>query len=134
MNELALDAVGGRTVAEVMMTRPKVLSAEATVDDARAVFANPKVQTCPMLDASGVLVAELSREQLPDSAAGGDPARGYAEAAPETIAPGAPMQQALDRLHALGDERLCVVDGDGRLQGLLCLNGRHNAFCTDKPS
>ena len=43
------------------------------------------------------------------------------------------MQEALDRLHALGGERLSVVDDDGRLLGLLCLNGRHNAFCTDKP-
>ena len=132
MNELALDAVGGRTVAEVMMTRPKVLAATATVADARAVFANPKVQSCPMLDASGALVAELSREQLPESAAAGEPARAYADARPETIGPEVPVQEALDRLQALGGERLCVVDADRRLAGLLCLNGRHNAFCTDK--
>jgi CBS domain-containing protein len=132
VNELALDAVGGRTVAEVMMTRPKVLAADATVSDARAVFANPKVQTCPMLNASGGLVAELAREQLPDSAADDEPARGYASAEVETIAPDAPAQQALDRLAALGGERLCVVDAENRLTGLLCLNGRHNAFCTDK--
>jgi len=132
VNELALDAVGGRTVAEVMMTRPKVLSATASVAEARAVFANPKVQTCPMLDGAGALVAELAREQLPESATGAEPARTYAGAEIETIAPDAPAQQALDRLAALGGERLCVVDDDGRLLGLLCLNGRHNAFCTDK--
>ena len=133
MNELALELVGGRTVADVMMTRPKTLSAAATAADARAVFANPKVQTCPMLDESGLLVAELAREQLPESAGDEEQARAYASGEVATIAPDAPMQEALDRLRALGSERLSVVDGDGRLLGLLCLNGRHNAFCTDKP-
>jgi len=132
VNELALDAVGGRTVAEVMMTRPKVLAADATVADARAVFANPKVQTCPILGEDGVLIAELGREQLPDAADEGAPARRYAASDPPTIAPGASMQAALDRLRALGGERLCVVDEDGRLAGMLCLNGRHDAFCIDK--
>jgi CBS-domain-containing membrane protein len=131
MNELALDAVTGRTVAEVMLKRPKTLPAAASVADARRVFENPKVQTCPIVDEDGALVAELDREQLPEDAAAGASAASYASA-PLTIRPDAPVQEALDQLTALGSERMCVVDAEGRMLGLLCLNGRHSAFCTDR--
>jgi CBS domain-containing protein len=132
VDELAMDTVVDRTVADVMMTRPKTLRADATVADARVVFTNPKVQTCPILGDDGRLLGDLARDQVPGAEADDEPARLHADDDPPTIAPGAPMQEALDRLRELETERLCVVDADRRLLGLLCLNGRHNAFCADK--
>lgn len=132
MDELALDTVADRTVGDVMMTRPKTLGEDATIADARAVFTNPKVQTCPILGDDGRLLGELAREQVPGPEADDEPARLHADDDPPTIRPGASMQDALDRLRELDSERLCVIDADRRLLGLLCMNGRHNAFCTDK--
>jgi CBS domain-containing protein len=132
VDELALDTVTDRTVADVMMTRPKTLRADATVADARAVFTNPKVQTCPILGDDGRLLGDLAREQVPGAEADDEPARLHADDDPPTIRPGASMQEAIDRLRELESERLCVIDADRRLLGLLCLNGRHSAFCTDK--
>src|SRR5215467_5569172 len=79
VDELALDTVADRTVADVMMTRPKTLRADATVADARSVFTNPKVQTCPILGDDGRLLGELAREQVPGAEADAEPARLHAD-------------------------------------------------------
>ena len=131
MDELDLEIAASQRVAEVMITRPKTLSAGATVSDARRVFENPRVQVCPVVEDDGRLVGELTRDLIPDSADDAAPARGYAGDRPPTISPHASMGQAMERLEQLGSERLAVIDEDGRLTGLLCLNRRHGRFCVD---
>jgi CBS domain-containing protein len=114
-----------------MITRPKTLSDGATVSDARRVFENPRVQVCPLVEDDGRLVGELTRDLIPDSADDAAPARGYSGDRPPTISPHASIGQAMERLEQLGSERLAVIDEDGRLAGLLCLNRRHGRFCVD---
>jgi CBS domain-containing protein len=132
MHELDLGAAAARTVADVMISHPKSLAADATVADARALFANPRVQVCPVIGQDGRLAGALRREALPESAAGHEPALGYVGSTPATIAPDARMTTALETLAALDSERLMVVDGEGRLTGMLCLNRRNGHFCVDR--
>ena len=131
MDELDLEIAASQRVAEVMIKRPKTLAAGATVSDARLVFENPRVQVCPVVEDDGRLVGELTRDLIPESADDAAPARGYAGDHPPTISPHASMGQAMERLEQLGSERLVVIDEDGRLTGLLCLNRRHGRFCVD---
>jgi CBS domain-containing protein len=41
------------------------------------------------------------------------------------------MSEALEIMSRLDEERLAVVDPDGELVGLLCLNRKHGHFCVD---
>ncbi|HEV8451845.1 MAG TPA: CBS domain-containing protein [Gaiellales bacterium] len=131
MDELDLEIATSQRVAEVMIKRPKTLAAGATVSDARRLFDNPRVQVCPVVEDDGRLVGELRRDLIPDSAEGDAPARAYAGGRPPTISAEASMGEAMQHLERLDSERLAVIDDDGRLTGLLCLNRRHGRFCVD---
>jgi CBS domain-containing protein len=130
MNELDVEAVADRPVSEVMIHRPKALPADATVADARSMFANPKVLVVPLVDGDGRVTGELGRDDVPASADAAEHAADYSSD-PHLIAPDATMRAAIDTLTELDGERLVVVDGDGRLAGMLCLNRSHGRFCVD---
>src|SRR3712207_2727563 len=61
--------VAGPTVADVMVSRPKTLPADASVAAARAVLADDHV-VMVLLTEVGVLRGTLLREDLPDTAPG----------------------------------------------------------------
>ena len=128
MNELDVEVVADRPVAEVMIRNPKRLCADANVADARALFANPKVLVAPMVDDDGRVTGELGRDDLPPSADEAEHAADYSSDA-HLIAPDATMRAAMETLDELDGERLVVVDGEGRLTGMLCLNRSHGRFC-----
>jgi CBS domain-containing protein len=131
VDELDLETAAGQAVAEVMIKRPKTVAANASVSDARQVFANPRVQVCPVVDDDGRVVGELTRESIPSSADDAAPATRFSSGLPDVIAPGDSMADAMRRLEELGGERLTVVDAEGHLAGLLCLNRRNGQFCVD---
>jgi CBS domain-containing protein len=115
-------------VADVMLARPKTLPADATVGAVRGLFAKPAVRTALLVDGT-VFRAALDRRDLPAEAPDDAPALRYASAA-DTIVPDAPVAEALERLAALEEPRLVVLDPDGvTLRGLLCLSGGGAQFC-----
>jgi CBS domain-containing protein len=119
---------GDGVVADVMLTRPKTLPADATVADVRALFARPSVRTALLVEGTAFR-ATLDRGDLPDDAPDDAPALRYASAG-DTISPDAPVAEALGRLAALDEPRLVVVDADGvTLRGLVCLSGGGRQFC-----
>jgi CBS domain-containing protein len=126
-----LDVAGaaGRRVSEVMIRGPKTLPAAATVDEARRLFENPRVLVA-LLDDGGRYAGELRRDDLPPSLPAEGPVGGLARPG-ETIGPDRPMSEALEIMSRLDEERLAVVDPDGELVGLLCLNRKHGHFCVD---
>jgi len=126
--DLDVEAVADRPVSEVMICRPKSLPADATVADVRSMFENPKVLVVPLVDGEGRVTVELGRDDVPASAEAAEHAAGYGSE-PHLIAPEASMRAAIDTLRELDGDRLVVVDGDGRLAGMLCLNRRDGRFC-----
>ena len=131
MDELDLEIAASQSVAEVMIKRPKTLAAGRDGVRRAAAVREPARAGLPARPDDGRLVGELTRDLIPDSADDAAPARGYAGDRPATISPHASMGQAMERLEQLGGERLAVIDDDGRLTGLLCLNRRHGRFCVD---
>ncbi|HYF74341.1 MAG TPA: CBS domain-containing protein, partial [Nocardioides sp.] len=118
----------GRTVAEVMVERPKTLAGAATVAEARAELLDEHVHLV-LLVQDGTLVGTLDRADL--AAAPADaPASAYAVLAGRTVAPGVPAGDAWVLLRATDRRRLAVVDDDGVLLGLLCLKRRLTGFCS----
>ena len=128
-SHVTLEEAAVKTVAEVMISRPKTLPATATVADARRMFENPSVRTALVAD-HGRYAGELTRADLeglddaaPISAAASTPAGTAAK--DDTVA------AALERMDAAGTDRLAVVDPDGTLRGLVCLSRSHGHLCTD---
>lgn len=124
-----VDEHRGGTVADVMLASPKTLPVDSTVGALRALFERkPGVRTALLVDGAA-FVASIDRGTLPDDAADDAPALQYAREG-DTVAPGVPVAEALERLAGLPEPRLVVVDEDGStLRGLLCLSGGGTEFC-----
>jgi CBS domain-containing protein len=121
--------LAGRTVADVVVRRPRVLDAAATVAAARSAFEDDHVHML-LLTSGDRLLGTLVRDDLTDADATGS-ALDHAVLDGRTIDPAVPADVALRDLVARGERRRAVVDDDGRLLGLLCLKRRLTGFCSD---
>lgn len=118
-------------VGDVMLRTPKTLPGRATIDDARALFANPKVVSALVVDGDK-FVGLLDRSDLPSLLAGSTPIRTFVRREVPTITPDRPVSEATDILDAWGLARLVVLAEDGAtLAGLLCLDLQRAGFCAD---
>lgn len=118
-----------RLVRDVMLKTPKTLPGSATVDDARAFFANPKVISAVIVDGTR-FVGIMERSDLPNLLAGSTPIRTFVRRLAPTITPQRTVAEAIEVLDERGLARLAVVEQDGvTLAGLLCLDLRRAGFC-----
>jgi CBS domain-containing protein len=122
-------AEAGPRVADVMLRDPRTVAPDTTVGEARAQFENPRVRLVLVADGETFLGA-VTRESLPGDAPDDAPLGPIADGSALRIAPGEPVQRALDEIDARGLDRIPVVDGDA-LVGLICFNSRHGHFCVD---
>jgi CBS domain-containing protein len=113
-------------VADVMLRSPKTLAAYAPIAEVRRLLENPSVQM--VLLVHGERLAGVITE-VPDDAPDGAQAVDYAELEPETIGPAESASIAFKRTSASPNRRLVVVDAQGSLVGLLCLNVNRTRFC-----
>ena len=112
-----------------MVTAPKVCAADVTVDDVRALFADDHVHAALVVDGE-VLLAVVTREDL----AGMDgrlPAWSVGSLTDRVVHRDADVLTAFSLMSATGTRRLAVLDGDGRLVGLLCRKRSGRGFCSD---
>ena len=122
-------AEAGPQVADVMLRDQRTVAPDTTVGEARAQFENPRVRLVLVADGETFLGA-VTRDSLPGDAADDAPLGPIADGSALRIAPGEPVQRALDEIDARGLDRIPVVDGDA-LVGLICFNSRHGHFCVD---
>ena len=126
----------GPTVADVMLRRPKVLPARATILDARELLADPHVHLALIVDEADALVGTVTRSDLDHPRArGSDAGRALATTLASlegrTVRPEEAADAVLARMTAIGSRRLAVVSDDGGLLGLLCLKRTGRGFCDD---
>lgn len=131
--------VAGGTVAGVMLRDPTVLPATATVAEVWSVFARDHVHMV-LLTGTGrlggplrgtILRGDLDRAPAADGPGAGEAALTYARVTGRTVRGDQPAQQALGELLARRLRRAAVVDGAGRLMGLLCVKRSGDGFCSD---
>ena len=115
-----------QVAAELMLDRPKTMPADATVAAVREQLASPKMQMVLLADGPRYRGAVTA---IPAEAGAEEPALGYADPEPDTIAPDAPAAVAFERTVASRHRRVIVVDGGGNLLGLLCLDPTRTRFC-----
>lgn len=122
-------------VSDVMLRRPKVLDAQATVDEARVALANDHVHMV-LLSQGSTLVGTLVRADLPPPIQGSDqgsgPALPWSTLRNRTVPPATSADAALELLIDRGLRRLAVVDHDGTLLGLMCLKRTRTGFRSDE--
>ena len=112
-----------------MLRGPRTLSPATTVADARHAFENPRERLL-LIARDGRFLGALAREALAPGVADDTPL-GEVAADKPSIAPSAPVADALALLEADASERLPVVEPDGTLVGLVCFNRRKGHFCVD---
>jgi hypothetical protein len=123
------DSLHALSVTDVMLATPKTLPSRATVAQVRDALANPHTEMVLLVDGPvfrGAVVA------IPDDADAGSPALDHVEPSPELIAPTEAAGAAFSRARANPQRRAVVLDEDGNLLGLVCLNRTLTWFCTGR--
>jgi CBS domain-containing protein len=113
------------SVSDVMVRRPKTLSADVTVADARRAFENASVKMLLLVEGDRFRGAVTS---IPAHADPELPALDFADDSAVTVTAHMTAADALGRLEHRSNGRMIVLDGD-RLVGLVCLASDGVRFC-----
>jgi CBS-domain-containing membrane protein len=128
MPRTPLDSAAQLACADVLHSRFEALPGSATIDDVRQWFAASSHRKMAFLADHDCYVGSLTRA---DVAAPGDPGRPAAELARPgpTVAPDAPARSGRELAIAGGALRVPVVDGAGRLLGVVAVTDDLAGFC-----
>ena len=118
-------------VADAMVTRPKTLGLQTTVDQVRVLFEDDHVHIALVVDLEGRLVTTIERSDIAPEVDGSALAAGVGTRAGRTIHPGRPLSEATSDLLSRGRRRLAVTDDRNHLLGLLCLKRSGLGYCSD---
>jgi CBS domain-containing protein len=116
-------------VAEVMIRRPKLCGMQTTVEQARVCLEDDHVHAL-LVTRDGVLVAVVEREDLA-GAAPEEPIWLLGRLGDRVVGVDDDLAVVSREMHECGRRRLAVVDGGGRLAGLLCRKRSGQGFCSD---
>jgi CBS domain-containing protein len=119
----------GPTVADVMMPTPHTHPADMTVAEARAAFEKRSLKLMVVTDGDGAYLGTVSREGIPADAPDDAAIATIASTDGLSFAPDEPTKQALASIEHERAERVPVVDANGALAGLVCLNQGSDHFC-----
>jgi CBS domain-containing protein len=121
---IPLDAAGP-AVRDVMLAEARTIPPDTPVETVRETFANPRVKLLLVADGERFL-GTLTPDGVPEA---GTIASGVDTGAP-TLQPDDGIERALQLLEHTS--RVPVVDAEGRLHGLVCLNRGKSAFCASR--
>jgi CBS domain-containing protein len=114
----------GPHVSDVMMREAESVGPDMPLADARAFF-SPRKKLLLVTEGDRFL-GTLTPDDLPES---GDGAIGpHVNTDPPRVTPDDPVSAAMALVDGEGMTRIPVVEGD-RLQGMVCFNRSHEAFC-----
>lgn len=113
-----------------MLATPKTLPVETTVAEAREALVNDHVQMLLFTEGAAFRGAVTG---IPEEADPSSPALDYVDATAETIAPTASAEVAYEASSSSPHRRIIVLDAEGALLGLVCLNPARTRFCTGRP-
>jgi CBS-domain-containing membrane protein len=119
-------------VADAMVTSPKTYGAETPLEAVQALFEDDHVHMVLIVGADGHLLTAIERDDLAELVQASSLAREAGALAGRTISPYQSLKHAKAILKRAERRRLAVVDGSGRLIGLLCLKRDGDGFCSDE--
>jgi len=116
----------GPAVRDVMMLEPRSVGPDTPIAQIRETFASPSVKLMLVADGERYL-GTVTRDDLPaedDGPIGPHVRTDFPQLSPED-----PVDRALTLFNEQGLSRIPVVTDGERLEGLVCLNKSHAAFC-----
>lgn len=121
------------TVASIALSTPATLPATATVGQVRAYLAGGHVHLALLVEADGSLTTCITRTDLADATHLPDdaPAGALGTRTDRTVRADDDAEEVAARMDRDGVRRLAVLDGCGRLVGLVCRKRSGRGFCTD---
>jgi CBS domain-containing protein len=128
-SSVRIEDAGDLRVRQAMIARPKSVPRQASVGEARILFANPKNRLLLVVD--GTYAGHVLRDDIANSEADASPLWGHVRQECPTIGPDESVAAALPLTSEQFENRLVVVGDDGHLEGLLCLNRRDGYLCVD---
>jgi CBS domain-containing protein len=128
MPRTRIDQTEGLTVAEVTHTQFSALPATATVADVRDWFAASTSRRLAFLADDGLYAGSLTPSDIGAAVDGGQRAVEVAQQGP-TVSPRASAATGRDLALLSEARRVPVVDGDGRLLGVVAVTGDLQSFC-----
>jgi CBS domain-containing protein len=128
-HELATQVRVEPVVADVMIRYPKLCGTETTVRQAQTRLADDHVHAL-LVTHDGLLVAVVEREDLA-GAAPGEPIWPLGRLGDRVVGVHEDLASVTREMNEWGRRRLAVVDGGGRLAGLLCRKRSGQGFCSD---
>jgi CBS domain-containing protein len=114
----------GPTVRDVMLEEARAVPPDTPLAQVRETFANPRVKLLLVADGDRYL-GTVAPTDLPNDDDG--TVGPHVNAQAPRVRPDDPTSRALELLEAT--DRVPVVDDEGRLHGLVCLNRGRSAFC-----
>jgi CBS domain-containing protein len=128
MAKTKIDEAAGLTVADVIHGRFSALPATATIGEVRDWFAASTSRRMAFLADDGRYAGSLVPEDLAGDVDPARPAAGVAQLGP-TVLPDAPATEGEQLALQTPARRVPVVDGDGRLIGVVSVTEDLQAFC-----
>jgi CBS domain-containing protein len=116
----------GPAVKDVMMLEPRSVGPDTPIAEIRETFSRPSVKLMLVTDGERFL-GTVTREDLPDS--GDGPIEPHVRTDTPSLRPEDPVDKALELFNAHDLSRIPVVTDGDRLEGLVCVNKSHSAFC-----
>lgn len=119
-------------VRDVMVTAPKLLGPDATVDQIRLVFEDNHVHMALIVAKDRRLLTAIDRSDIPPAVDGTARASALGTLVGRTVNPDCLLSTATSDLRSSGRRRFAVTDEQNRLLGLLCLKRSGNGYCSDE--
>jgi CBS-domain-containing membrane protein len=126
-----LEEIDPPCVKDAMITCPKTLPPDSSVEEVRGFFTDDHVHLALLVDSSGRLLTTLERSDVPAEAPRNAQASGFGMTVGRTVEPQRSLGAATAALQSAGRRRLAVVDDEGKLLGLLCLKRTGLGYCSD---
>jgi CBS domain-containing protein len=116
----------GPAVKDVMMLEPRSVGPQTPIAEIRETFSSPSVKLMLVTDGERFL-GTVTRDDLPES--GDGPIEPHVRTDTPSLKPDDPVDKALALFGEHELSRIPVVTDGDRLEGLVCVNKSHSAFC-----
>ena len=118
-------------VGDVMVTSPMTHAPRSRIQTIREFFEDDHVHMALIVAADGRLLTTIERSDLAGVTSSTGCAAEVGTLVGRTVAPSQAIAAVTETLLTEGRRRLAVVNGSGRLLGLLCLKRDGRGFCSD---
>ena len=116
----------GPAIRDVMMREPRSVGPDTPIAEIRETFSSPSVKLMLVTDGERFL-GTVTRDDLP--AEGDGPIEPHVLTDTPSLKPDDPVDKALALFGEHELSRIPVVTDGDRLEGLVCVNKSHSAFC-----